>query len=784
MGRIERTMPVVALSDMIVMPGMLMHFDVNKRATIAAVEQAMMEEQFLFVVAEKEQGQEKSTLADLYDVGTIVLIKQMVRMPGNYIRVMVLGVERARLVEFLQRKPYLSAKIISEDDDTLSTIPKEEQKAMLSNLREDMEIYASENGKIGEKALHKLSSIENLSKFMDELATHMPMDFKEKQRFLSTFDIQERYTFLAVFLQQEIEVGRLRRDFQTKVKGKMDQNQKEYLLREQMKVIREELGEGDTVSDSDGFMKQLRELEASDDVKAKIKKEIDRFRSLGNNSSETAVVRGYIETLLALPWDKRSEDCKDFSHTKKVLEDEHYGLEKVKERIMESLAVRMLIEKGDSPILCLVGPPGTGKTSIARSMAKALHKEYVRICLGGVRDEAEIRGHRRTYVGAMPGRVANAMKNAKVKNPLILLDEIDKVSSDYKGDTSSALLEVLDSEQNRHFVDHYVEIPMDLSEVFFVATANSLQTIPKPLLDRMEVIEVSSYTENEKFQIARQYLLKKQLEKNGLKPKQITIDKRAMEAIIHGYTREAGVRNLERTIGKICRKVAMEALEQVQDSEEASLESVLENTKVRVTTRNLEHYLGKVKYRDDEKKKKPQIGIVRGLAWTSVGGDTLEIEVNVMPGKGKFVLTGQLGDVMKESAQIALTYVRSLSEAYQIPEEWFDKHDIHIHVPEGATPKDGPSAGITMTTAILSAVTGKKIRGDIAMTGEVTLRGRVLPIGGLKEKLLAAKQADMKTVLVPADNQKDVEELDAEITEGVEILFVKQMKDVLSEAML
>lgn len=783
MSRVEKVMPIVALRGMLIMPGMLMHFDVNRKATIAAVEQAIMDEQLLCVVAQKDEEVEALEVSDLYDVGTIVMIKQMIRMPGNVIRVMVLGIERAHLVNVVNEKPYLTGLVRSEDDDTLEHLSEQEQKAMLYNLKESIEAYAVENSNFSEKTIAKIRSINNLAKLMDEVATLLPMSLEEKQEFLSEFDILKRYEWMSVFIEQEIEVVKLRKSFQAKVKGKVDKNQKDYLLREQMKVIREELGEDDTLSETEEFMQKWERLEAPREIKEKIKLEIKRYKNLANSSSEGAVARGYIETLLSMPWDKRSEDCKDITRAEKILEEEHYGLTKVKERIIESLAVRMLNEKGDSPILCLVGPPGTGKTSIARSIAKALNKEYVRICLGGVRDEAEIRGHRRTYVGAMPGRIAMAMKNVGVKNPLMLLDEIDKVSSDYKGDTSSALLEVLDSEQNSHFVDHYVELPMDLSEVFFVATANSLQTIPRPLLDRMEIIEVSSYTENEKYQIAKKYLLKKQIAKSGLKPKQLTIDKRGMEAIIHGYTREAGVRNLERTIGQICRKVAKEALEEGRANDlEGTPEEIIKDVKVKVTAKDLEHYLGKVKYKSDSVNKKAEVGIVRGLAWTSVGGDTLEIEVNEMPGKGKLLLTGKLGDVMKESAQIALSYVRSLSKEYNISEEYFEKHDLHLHVPEGATPKDGPSAGITITTAILSAVTGKKVRADLAMTGEVTLRGRVLAIGGLKEKLLAAKKAKAKIVLVPAENQKDVDELDEEITDGLDIRFVEHMTEVLEAA--
>ena len=778
MNKIQKTMPIVALRGMIVLPGMLMHFDVSRGITIKAVEKAMVEDQMLFVVAQKDADVENPAREDLFQVGTVVIIKQMVRMPGNTIRVMVVGVERASLLQLNQRKPYLEGEILFQNEDSLVHLSDLEKKAMLVNLKESIQIYGMENSNIGEKSIKKLMELNNIPTLVDETAMILPIDFQSKQNLLSEFNTVRRYEMVLDFLLQEIEIAKYRKDFQIKVKAKIDKGQRDYLLREQMKVIKEELGEGDSLSESEEFYEKLRELQATAEIKEKIKKEIDRYKSSSSSNAESNMQRGYIETLLAMPWNKMTKDNQNLSKAKKVLEDEHYGLKKIKERIIESLAVRMLTEKGNSPILCLVGPPGTGKTSIARSIANALDRQYVRICLGGVRDEAEIRGHRKTYVGAMPGRIATAMKNVGVKNPLMLLDEIDKVSSDYKGDTSSALLEVLDSEQNDKFVDHYIELPIDLSQVFFVATANSLQTIPKPLLDRMEVIEVSSYMENEKFQIAKKYLLKKQLEKNGLTNKQLTIDKKAMEALIHGYTREAGVRQLERTIGKICRKVATEALETTGSPE------AVRDTKVRVTVKDLEYYLGKIKYRQKEANRKPEVGIVRGLAWTSVGGDTLEIEVNSMPGKGNLQLTGKLGDVMKESAKIALTYVRSLSKEYNIEKDFFYKHDIHIHVPEGATPKDGPSAGITMATAILSAVTGKKVRADVAMTGEITLRGRVLPIGGLKEKVLAAKQAKIKKVLVPIENSKDIEELDAEITEGLEIVFVEHMKEVLANSLV
>lgn len=779
MNRDERMMPIVALREMLVLPGMLMHFDVNRKITVEAVEQAMLTDQMLFLVTQENEEAELPDVEDLYKTGTIAIVKQMVRMPGNAIRVMVLGIDRARLVKLTDKKPYLQGIIETQEDEGLEEYSERQKKAMAQTLLELIQEYAKESNHIGDKTLKRLKETTYIPKMTDEVAALLPLDLHSKQNILGEFNSLKRYNMLAEFLVEEIDITKYRKELQAKVKGKVDKNQREYLLREQMKVIREELGEGDILSEVEEFKEKFKQLEAGKEIKNKIWTEIERYRMNSGSSAESAVTRGYIETLLSLPWEKCSEDSKDLVAAKQLLEEEHYGLTKVKERVVEALAVRMLTSNGNSPILCLVGPPGTGKTSIAHSIADALHKKYIRVCLGGVRDEAEIRGHRRTYVGSMPGRIVTALKNAGVKNPLMLLDEIDKVGNDQRGDTASALLEVLDTEQNDKFVDHYVELPVDLSKVLFIATANSLQTIPKPLLDRMEIIEVSSYTENEKYQIAKKYLLKKQLWKNGLDSKQITIDKKAMELLIHGYTREAGVRQLERTIGKICRKVATEALEAAIKEGNRS-ENPIEDTKVRITTKNIEHYLGKVKYHINEANKKPAVGIVRGLAWTSVGGDTLEIEVNVMPGKGKLSLTGKLGNVMKESAQIALTYVRSLSEQYKIENDYFEKHDIHIHVPEGATPKDGPSAGITMATAIFSAVTGKKVRADIAMTGEVTLRGRVLPIGGLKEKILAGKQAKLKTILVPMENQKDIEELDEEITQGLEILFVEDMKEVLS----
>ena len=682
---------------------------------------------------------------------------------------MVEGKERAELSAFLENPDYLLAEIIRFDEEVDDGLPEEAKEAMLRSIQETFGKYVVVNPKMGKELQRQLSEITDLEKLMNQLANSLPVHFEEKQKILDAVSMTERYEVLMALLLKEIEIIAIKNDFQAKVKAHVDKNQKEYLLREQMKVIREELGEDNTESDADHFMDALGKIKADKEVKEKIKKEIDRFKNISSSSSESAVARGYIETLLELPWNKTSRDNKDLKNAEQILNADHYGLEKVKERMLEFLAVRNLTSKGESPIICLVGPPGTGKTSIARSVAKALDKKYVRISLGGVRDEAEIRGHRRTYVGAMPGRIVNGLRSAGVKNPLMLLDEIDKMSSDYKGDTASALLEVLDAEQNKKFRDHYVEIPIDLSEVLFIATANSVQDIPRPLLDRMELIEVTSYTENEKLHIAKEHLLAKQMERNGIRPEQLAITDKAMAKIISGYTREAGVRNLERKLGEICRKAARPLYEG-------------EKEKIKVTEQNLEKFLGKEKYSFDKKNDTDEVGIVRGLAWTSVGGDTLEIEVNIMPGKGEFQLTGQLGDVMKESAQAGISYIRSVSEEYHIPKKFFQENDIHIHIPEGAVPKDGPSAGITMATAMLSAITKTPVRADVAMTGEITLRGRVLPIGGLKEKTLAAKNAGIKTICVPKKNEKDIDEISPEIKKGLKIVFVEQMKDVLDVA--
>lgn len=763
-------LPAAALRGMTILPDMVIHFDVSRERSIKAVEEAMLRDQRIFLVTQKDVQTENPGLEDLCAIGTIASVKQVIKLPHNIVRVLAEGLCRAELSRFEQETEYLEAEVIRfQEEDELEGFTPSRREAYVRSLTETFSLYCRENGKISKELERQIVGIEDLTKLMSQLIIHLPLYYQDKQKFLEAVTLTERYELLCILMNKEIEVIRVKRELQEKVKARVDKNQKEYLLREQLKVIREELGEDTSVSDADRFGEELRKLKASREVKEKIGKEISRFKNIGNNSSESAVIRGYIETLLELPWDKASRDSTDLKRAEQILNEDHYGLEKVKERMLEFLAVRTLTKKGSSPIICLVGPPGTGKTSIARSIARALNKKYVRISLGGVRDEAEIRGHRRTYVGAMPGRIAAGMKQAGVKNPLMLLDEIDKVSSDYKGDTASALLEVLDSEQNSRFQDHYVEIPMDLSEVLFIATANDVQTIPRPLLDRMELIEVTSYTENEKVHIAREHLIAKQTEKNGLKEGQLLVSQKALEQLIHSYTREAGVRQLERKIGEVCRKAAREILEQEKKS-------------VKLTESNLEKYLGKPRYIYDMANETDEVGIVRGLAWTKVGGDTLQIEVNIMPGKGEISLTGQLGDVMKESARAGLSYIRSVSDSYGIEKEFFREHDIHIHIPEGAVPKDGPSAGITMATAMLSAITGIPVRANVAMTGEITLRGRVLPIGGLKEKILAAKNAGIKTVIVPERNRRDVEEISQEIKRGLQIVYADQMKDVLEVA--
>lgn len=765
-----RNIPMVALRGMTIMPEMVVHFDVSRAYSIQAIQQVMQgEEQQVFLVAQRELNIEDPDLKDVFEIGTIATIKQVIKLSKNMLRVLVTGEERARLISLEKEGGYLNAQVevIEEPQAEEEVVDNPRAK----NIQELFLEYAMKNGKIPKDVITQVADEKTFLGLVNQIAANVPLDYLNLQDILEETDLNRRYEVLAFKIANEMEVMHLKEEIQGKVKERIDRHQKEFILREQLKVIREELGEDTMLSDAEEFETATKKLKASKEIKEKLMKEIHRFKSAMNSSAENGVIRTYIETMLEMPWDKMGKDNTDIAYAKQVLEDEHYGLEAVKERILEFLAVRSLTKKGESPILCLVGPPGTGKTSIARSLSEALKKPYTRISLGGVRDEAEIRGHRKTYVGAMPGRIANALKMSGVKNPLILLDEIDKVSNDYKGDTFSALLEVLDSEQNVKFRDHYLEVPIDLSEVLFVTTANSLQTIPRPLLDRMEVIEISSYTENEKMHIATQHLLPKQLQKHGLTPEQLKISKGAIWKIARNYTKEAGVRQLERKIGDICRKSAREILETGKSS-------------IRVTERNLEKYLGKEKYSYQMINETDEIGIVRGLAWTSVGGDTLQTEVNIMPGEGEILLTGQLGDVMKESARTGISYIRSVGEKYKIPEDFFKKHDIHIHIPEGAVPKDGPSAGITMATAMISAITNTKVRADVAMTGEITLRGRVLPIGGLKEKLLAAKSAGVKTVLVPEKNMRDVEEISSEITRGLEIIPVSYMDEVLKTALI
>ena len=762
-------LPALALRGTTILPDMIVHFDVSRERSMKAIEAAMLQDEKIFLVTQKDPEIETPEIKDLYKVGTVAYIKQVVKLPHDLLRVLVEGLERSELVGLEQEDPFLMAETVGVEEDG-AQYGRSLREAMYRGIRELFQKYCLESGRISKDLAAKILNIQNLEELVSQISVNVPLSYQNQQKILEALTLEEQYEVLAAILTNEIEVLQIGHDLQHKLKARVDKNQREYILREQLKLIREELGEDNTADTAEEYRDKLKELQASKEVRDKISKEIDRFKSMNSSAAESSVLSTYIETLLDLPWDKKSEDSMDLEEAWKILEDGHYGLKDVKERIMEFLAVRKLTSGGKSPILCLVGPPGTGKTSIAKSVAEALHKKYVRICLGGVRDEAEIRGHRKTYVGAMPGRITVALQQAGVSNPLMLLDEIDKTSSDYKGDTSAALLEVLDPEQNSRFNDHYVEVPQDLSEVLFIATANDMEGIPRPLLDRMEVIEVSGYTENEKEHIAREHLIPKQLEVNGIPKGKLTIQPAALRKMITLYIREAGVRGLERTIGRICRKAAREIMENGQD-------------KVVVNTKNLDTFLGKSRYSYLMANKKDEVGIARGLAWTQVGGDTLQIEVNVMPGKGELVLTGQLGDVMKESAMAGISYIRSVADQYDIKQEFFQENDIHVHIPEGAVPKDGPSAGITMATAMLSAIIDRKVRADIAMTGEITLRGRVLPIGGLKEKLLAAKYARIKQVLVPKENKPDIQEIDTEILDGLKISYVDNMKEVLHEAL-
>ncbi len=770
------SLPMVTLRGMVVLPEQVVHFDISRERSLRAIEQAMREEQKIFVTVQKEKETENPGINDVFCTGCIAVVRQIVKLPKDLRRVLILGEQRAELEYLEQEEPFLRADIRVIPDSVSSESNKVldsslSQEAMMKGLMEIFKEYVSKNPKLRKEFPFRGKEFHSLKKMVDTMASAVSFSYMEAQEFLEETDVIKRYEMLSFKMVKEIQIAGIKEDIQAKLKKRVDKNQREYILREEMKLIREELKEDDIQSDAEEFARAAEGLQAPREVKDKLKKEIKRFRSASNSPAEAGVIRTYIETMLELPWDKKTEERQDIKYASRILDRDHYGLEKVKERILEYLAVRILTGGGDAPILCLYGPPGTGKTSIAKSLADALGRTYVRISLGGVRDEAEIRGHRKTYVGAMPGRIAGSLRQAGVKNPLMLLDEIDKVSNDYKGDTFSALLEVLDGEQNVRFRDHYLEVPLDLSEVLFIATANTLQTIPRPLLDRMEVIELNSYTENEKLHIAQEHLIPKQLKKHGIGEDKVSISKKALWKIARNYTKEAGVRQLERKIGDICRKSARELLEK-------------EKKYIRVTERNLEHYLGRELYRYQSVNENDEAGIVRGLAWTSVGGDTLQIEVNVMPGEGEIQLTGQLGDVMKESARTGISYIRSVGKKYKIEETFFKEHDIHIHIPEGAVPKDGPSAGITMATAILSAVTGRKVRADVAMTGEITLRGRVLPIGGLKEKLLAAKNAGIKTVIIPKENEAHVQEISEEITKGLELVYVSCMEEVLKTALV
>lgn len=777
MGEILCNVPVVALKGINVLPDTTVHFDVSRKGSVEALEAAMKGNQRLFIVTQRNMEQNEPKEADLYRVGVVAEVKQIVRLPGGMVRALIENGRRALLQDISDENGYIKANVLISDVYDNDLTPATEE-AMCRVVKELLGEYA-QNTRLNKDTIGVILSLRSVSSLMNKTISCLPVYYESKQRFLEASTIGEEYEILVELLQNESEISKIKKELQEKVKQRVEKNQKDYILREQLKVIRQELGDEDTVTEADAYLEQTRALNADDSVKERLEKEIKRFRSLSAGSSESNVERGYIEALLEMPWNNTSKDNFDIKNAEKILNRDHYGLEKVKERVLEFLALKAFAHKQNngkdlngknvSPIICLVGPPGTGKTSIARSVAEALEKKYVRICLGGVRDEAEIRGHRKTYVGAMPGRFATALRQAKVSNPLILLDEIDKLGSDYKGDPASALLEILDSEQNSHFRDNYMEIPIDLSNVLFIATANDVHTIPRPLLDRMELIEISGYTAAEKEHIAMEHLMEKQRKAHCLKKSQLSISKKAMQTIIGSYTREAGVRNLERAIGKLCRKATMDILNGKAD-------------KIKITEKNLPDYLGKKKYHSDKANERDDVGIVRGLAWTSVGGDTLEIEVNTYKGKGELILTGQMGDVMKESASAGVSYIRSVAEKYHIDNDFFAENDIQIHIPEGAVPKDGPSAGITMATAVLSAVTGRKVKASVAMTGEITLRGRVLPIGGLKEKLLAAKLAGISTVLVPKKNEADVEEIPSEIKDGLTIKLVENMEQVVKEA--
>ena len=759
---------VVPMRGMVLFPHMTLNFDAAREMSIKALESAAENDSIVFLAAQKDYTIEQPTVDDIYSIGTFAVIKQVMRMPGGITRVIVKGLERGIIENFISEKPFFEAEVQEFDDLYEENHPL--KQAYIRRLKKSYEEYFSQNPKLTADNFMAVMGIEEIGELCDVIAASLEIDTKEKQEILSEFDSYDRAEKLIITIQNQLEVLKLEQQLAQKVKERIDKNQREYYLREQLKVIQDELGDTDGIkAEVEEYKQKINKLKTVKDTKEKLMKEVDRFSKMPPSSAESSVIRNYLDTVLSLPWNKLSKESFDIKNAEKILNEDHYGLEKVKERVLEYLAVRQNTKGKNGTILCFAGPPGVGKTSVAKSIARSLGRKYVRISLGGIHDESDIRGHRKTYIGAMEGRIIAAMKEAKTKNPLILLDEIDKMGADYKGDPSAALLEVLDYEQNGTFRDHYIEVPFDLSQVLFITTANSLDTVSRPLLDRMEIIELSGYTSNEKFHIAKDYLVGKQVERNGLTPQQIVFSDKCLEKIIHNYTREAGVRNLERRIGDVCRKAARKYLEKKQGP-------------IRINEGNLEKYLGKERVSFEDANEEDEVGIVRGLAWTSVGGDTLQIEVNVMPGKGNLLMTGQMGDVMKESAQIALTFVRSICPDYKVADDYFEKHDLHIHIPEGAVPKDGPSAGITMATAMLSAVTGQKVKAEVAMTGEITLRGRVLPIGGLKEKILAARMAHMKKVLVPDKNRPDMAELSREITKGLEIVYVKTMDEVIKEA--
>lgn len=771
-------LPAIALRSMTVLPDMVIHFDISRKKSIKALEKALSSEnQKIFLTSQKDPECAEPGAEDVYMAGTVSVVKQVMKLQEGVYRIQVEG-RRKAVAQYIGDTQDGMLANVEVMDTWIEPVSDSMSRAMITGLMEAVKQVCALNPNLNKDAVRKWFDEGSADAIMRKIITDYPMSYQNKQHFLEMDDCEEVYQDLMKYILEEINILQIKNELGSKVREKVEKNQKEYVLREELKVLNQELDLDDQISDADEYTKHLEKLVASDEVKQSIAKEIKRFRTVTQGSSEANVERGYIETLLSLPWDKCSEDNKDIENAKRILDRDHYGMTKIKERILEALTVRHVTDSSDAPVICLVGPPGTGKTSIAKSVAEALDRQYVRVCLGGVRDEAEIRGHRKTYVGAMPGRIIDGIKKAGVKNPLMLLDEIDKVSNDYRSDTASALLEVLDTEQNKRFIDHYVELPTDLSQVMFIATANDLSGISRPLLDRMEIIEVNSYTKIEKMHIAKEHLIDKQIKKNGLTADDISFTDAAVSLIIDGYTKEAGVRNLERRIAEVCRKVVRQLYDDGRIKHGAK--------KISVTGRNLHDYLGKEKYHQDKIGKTNDIGIVRGLAWTAAGGDTLQIEVNTMPGKEPLILTGNMGDVMKESARIALTYVQSVvcKAPYGVDKTFFEKNTIHIHIPEGAVPKDGPSAGVTMSTAILSAVTGRKVRSDVAMTGEVTLRGKVLPIGGLKEKLLAAKNAGVKLVVVPDTNRPDVEELDKAITDGLEIVYAKDMKKVLEYALV